>query len=142
LQKAAVVAARTGEHEPRRSSDEQCTEQALSGHGTAHGVVVEVSPTKVVSDVGCDGLGAKLDDEPIRYSTDEPIKVGTQDRIRFNPSAGAGSNQTTNSYFVDIAADEHGDCNASHRSTPQRRFHKIGKFPPRSQRVSGAGSRT
>jgi hypothetical protein len=42
------------------------------------GVEVEVVPTNVLSDEGCDGLGATLDDEPISYTTGDPIDVGAQ----------------------------------------------------------------
>jgi hypothetical protein len=55
------------------------TEENCPGETLPAGVKVQVLPTKMVSEVGCDGLGASLDDEPIGYTTDDPIEVGTHD---------------------------------------------------------------
>lgn len=54
-------------------------EPRCPGETMPAGVEVEVLLTNVVSDAGCNGLGASLDEEPLRYTTDDPINVYTQD---------------------------------------------------------------
>jgi hypothetical protein len=129
----------------------RCPDEALPA-----GVEVEVLPTNVVSDEGCDGLGASVDDEPLRYTTDDPIMFGTHEKCPTETLAApdveelygvsidfcykrsngftceghlvscaeqkarievsllfrdlAAGTQGTRQYFVDISADEHGDC--------------------------------
>jgi hypothetical protein len=55
------------------------TEEDCPGEKLPAGVDVQVLPTKMVSEVGCNGLGAALGDDPIGYTTDDPIKVGAHD---------------------------------------------------------------
>lgn len=65
-------------------------EPRCPGETMPAGVEVEVVLTNVVSDEGCNGLGASLDDEPLRYTTDEPINVGAHDNCPTETLAAPG----------------------------------------------------
>lgn len=55
-------------------------EPDCGGQTLPAGVELEIALTRVSSNEGCDGLGATLDDEPVRYATGEPVNVGAHNK--------------------------------------------------------------
>ena len=55
-------------------------EPDCGGQTLPAGVELEIALTQVSSNEGCDGFGATLDDEPVRYATSEPINVGAHNK--------------------------------------------------------------
>jgi hypothetical protein len=56
-------------------TEEDCRSEVMPA-----GIELEVVPTRVVTDSGCEGLGASLDDEPRTYTTGEPVDVGAHNK--------------------------------------------------------------
>ena len=55
-------------------------EADCGGQTLPAGVELEIALTQVSSNEGCDGFGATLDDEPVRYATSEPVDVGAHNK--------------------------------------------------------------
>lgn len=56
-------------------NDEDCVNDVAPA-----GVKLEVVPETVVSNEGCDGVGATLDDSPLTYTTGEPVNAGARNK--------------------------------------------------------------